>query len=167
MAVGFELGYGSVTGHGVEAGTNTESADETKLHIFLMNISLVYHFDVFVEWWKVLLVFYVKAGFDYNIWWITDGVGETTEYSGVAAEGESPLTLEGKGDTWGWHVTGGIKILLDVFAPRMAQTFDVDAGVNNSYLFAEVVYADISDFGSDTSFQLGDLVFLFGMAFEF
>jgi len=162
LAVGGEFGYGSVSGKGHEVATDTKSNDETTLNMLPMSIALVYHLDVMALRWDVPLVPFFKAGIDYNVWWITDGVDDTASY-----EDSNGKKFEGEGDTWGYHISAGIKLLLDVFAPSTAQTFDNEVGVNNSYFFAEYVYSDISDFGSDKSFQLGDSSFLFGLAFEF
>lgn len=165
LAIGGELGYGQVAGSGLASGTTSSTSDETKLHILPMSLALVYHFDVLAVRWSVPLVPYVKVGLDYHIWWITDGVGDTSEYVNTDAAGEHHT--RGSGDTFGWHVAAGLKLLLDDLAPGMARTFDNEVGVNNTYLFGEFLYADISDFGSSESFQLGDTTALFGLAFEF
>jgi hypothetical protein len=49
----------------------------------------------------------------------------------------------------------------------MAQTFDVEMGVNTTLLFAEYVFSWIDDFGSKKSWDLGSRTFLVGIAFEF
>jgi len=162
LAIGGEFGYGKVSGKGREVATDSKSNDETTFNMLPMSIGLIYHLDVLALRWDIPLVPFVKVGIDYNVWWITDGVDDTATF-----EDEDGETFEGEGDTWGYHASIGLKLLLDIFAPTMAQTFDNEVGVNNSYLFAEYVYSDISDFGSDKSFQLGDSTFLFGLAFEF
>ncbi len=163
LAVGFEMGIASITGDGLVAGTSTASTDETKFRFVPFSVSLVYHMDLFATKWDVPLVPYVKVGFDYVVWWITDGVGDIAHYK----DPKTGEDFEGRGDTWGYHVAAGLKILLDVLSPSMARTFDVEVGVNNSYIFAEFLYADISDFGSGGSFNLGAITGLFGLAFEF
>ena len=49
----------------------------------------------------------------------------------------------------------------------MARAFDLDMGVNNSYLFAEYLSATIDDFGDRNSLHLGDDTVFFGVAFDF
>ena len=167
IALGLEVGFGDVTGQGREVDSDTESSDTTVLSVVPMSLMLVYHFDVLATRWDIPLVPFFKAGIDCHIWWINDGVGETSTYETTNAETGKTTSMEAFGDTWGWHVSGGVKLLLDTFAPRMARTFDNDSGVNNSYLFAEVVHSVVDDFGSGNSFQLGDTSYLFGLAFEF
>jgi len=166
LAIGMELGYGSVSGSGLETGSDSAANDATEFNMIPMSLSLVYHFDVLAIKWNVPIVPFFKGGLDYNIWWINDGVGETATYESTDPDTLETSSFEGKGDTFGWHVAGGIKILLDTFAPDMAQGFDGDMGVNNSYVFAEFVYAVIDDFGSEKSFHLGGTSILFGIAFE-
>jgi hypothetical protein len=166
LAIGVELGYGSVSGSGLETGSDDSSTDSTEFNMIPMSLSVVYHFDVLAIKWNIPIVPFVKGGIDYNIWWINDGVGETATYETIDPDSLETSGFEGQGDTFGWHVAGGIKVLLDTFAPDMAQGFDRDMGVNNSYLFAELVYAVIDDFGSKKSFHLGGTSLLFGIAFE-
>ncbi len=167
LAAGYEIGYGGITGNGVNHNDATlKTEDETRLNIVPMAVSVTYAFDVGAVRYGFPLVPYVKAGLDYNIWWVSDGLDETATYCGDCVPGVD-TEFQGSGDTWGWHAAIGIKLLLDFFAPKMAQSFDVEVGVNNSYFFAELNYSDVSDFGSDKSWQLGGLNALFGLAFEF
>ena len=159
LALAFEFGYGSVTGKGQLKDGGGNSSDETTLHLIPISIGIAYNFDVLAIRWNIPLVPYVKLGIDYSIWIVTDGLGSITS--------DSDSGTDGSGDTWGWHTSVGLKILLDTFAPDMAQSFDIEAGVNNSYIFAELLYADISDFGSSKSWDVGALTGLFGLAFEF
>jgi hypothetical protein len=167
VAVGGELGYAAVTGKAVATGSTDSTTDETELNMVPFSLSLVYHLDIMALKWNIPLVPFFKAGLDYCIWWINDGLGDTSSYSSVDETTAKTTNFEGSGDTWGWHVSVGLKLLLDGFAPQMAQTFDNEIGVNNSYLFMEYVVSDIDDFGSDKSFQLGDKNLMFGIAFEF
>lgn len=168
LAVAIEIGYAQVTGNGFATGSLNRTSDETTLHIMPFTLALAYHFDVGAVRYDVPLVPYVKLGIDYYIWWITDGLGDTASFAVESQQTQSEVPVrDGAGDTWGWHVAVGVKILLDVLSPSTAQAFDVEVGVNNSYLFVELLYADVSDFGSDSSWQLGDMTVFGGVAFEF
>ena len=48
----------------------------------------------------------------------------------------------------------------------MAYDFERDAGVENTYLTLEYRFAQVDDFGSATSFRLGDDTFFIGLALE-
>jgi len=167
VAIGGEIGYAQVTGKGVASGSSESSTDETQFKMIPMSLSLIYHLDIMALKWNVPIVPFFKGGIDYNIWWINDGLEETSTYTSTDSTTGEAQEFKGSGDTWGWHISFGVKLLLDIFAPQMAQTFDNEVGVNNSYLFVEYVMSEIDDFGSDKSFRLGDDNLMFGIAFEF
>ena len=161
VGITFALGYLSESGNGIN-DDGSESVDETTFQMVPVRLGVVYRFDMPTREWSVPLVPYVKAGLDAYIWWIRSAAGISTYRDPATGELD-----EGRGVTFGWHVAAGVQFLLDVLAPSMSRTFDANAGVNNTYLFAEFLYADVDDFGSDTSMRLGDATFLFGLAFEF
>ena len=161
VGVGGGLGFGTVGGKAL-LSTGGTARDGTDLYLMPLNISVSYHLDFLAERWSIPLVPYVRAGFDYVVWWTTDGVGDVSDW----AETTTSSTRPGYGGVWGWHVAGGIKFLLDFLAPSMARIFDVEVGVNNTYLFAEFMHLVADDFGQGDSLRLGDSTFLFGIAFE-
>lgn len=152
---GGEVGYGQVSGSSLDPATGVAGADTTTFHM----VPFALNFGYFLDTWgdTVPLVPYAKVGLDYSIWWVTNGVGDTATY----------LDSKGSGDTWGLHVSLGVRILLDFFAPKMATSFDGEAGVNNSYIFAEWFYGWDNDFASASSWQIGDSTAMFGLAFDF
>lgn len=155
VSVGGEIGYGSVTGTSIDPTDGSAGADETSLHMLPLALTAGYYLDTWGD--IVPIVPYAKLGLDYNIWWVTDGVGDTSSVGGN----------RGSGDTWGVHFSLGARILLDFLAPGMARSFDAEAGVNNSYFFAEWYYGWDNDFGSGSSWQIGDSTAMFGLAFDF
>lgn len=163
VAVGANVGYSRITGKGLNPVTDEESTDSTAINVMPLTIQMVYRFDYLAQRFNVPLVPHVKAGFDYWIWWIENGVGDIAE-----VPGSKPNSVrQGYGGTWGGHVTLGIAFLLDFLAPSMAQTFDVDVGVNNSYIFFEYTWNWINNFGVGNSMDLSDGLFVGGLAFEF
>jgi hypothetical protein len=105
---------------------------------------------------------YVKAGLTCSVWWITNAKGEIANTYDLDNVGRTA-----HGSTFGFHAAGGLQIHLDWISETMAAEFDNEAGVNNSYLFFEYGYHGVNDFGSKTSFDLGDDTFSAGMMFEF
>jgi hypothetical protein len=159
---GASLGYGSVTGKG-RLSDGSEASDTTGLHLMPFTLGLMYEMDYAAERWNVPLVPFGRFDFVYTIWWFTDGSGSVTSHT--AADG---TRSQGYGGTWGFRYGGGLKLLLDVFAPDMAHSFDVDFGVNNTYLVAEITWYRVDDFGSSSSISLGaDRALSFGLGFEF
>ena len=117
---------------------------------------MAYHLNYLAEEFNIPLVFSAKYGVDYWAWWFLNADGN------LARADEA----EGSGSTMGTHFSVGVKFLLDWVDPSSAQSFDSDVGVNRSYLMAEFMRADVNDFGSETSMNLGGDTFLFGIAFE-
>lgn len=139
----------------------TDAADETRLRIVPFRVGLVYRFDYLQERWNVPLVIALKGGLDYYAWFVRTegGIADHTDALGNRTVG--------RGGTTGYHLAVGGYFLLDFLAPRMAANFDTNSGVNNTYLFAELMMARVDDFGGDGSWDLSDTSVLFGIAFEF
>ncbi|MDX9724557.1 MAG: MXAN_2562 family outer membrane beta-barrel protein, partial [Myxococcota bacterium] len=157
-AIGASFGYGGVTGKALTPEGET-SIDETSLDWLPLRLQAVYRFDLLAQRLDVPIAFQVKLGLDYYLWWIEDGGGDTA----VNEQGE-----DGSGGTFGWHTAFGISLLLDWLSPTLAKGFDVEWGVNNSYLFAEFLYASINGFGSSSSLDLStDGTYQIGLALEF
>ena len=163
VAGGGGFGYGQKSGHGYLSDGVTKASDSTTLHLLPLDFGVLYAYDWFAQTWNIPIVPYGRFDFVYAFWWFTNGVGDTSSYD--APDGSS--SSKGYGGTWGFRVAGGARLLLDTFAPAMARTFDVDFGVNNSYLLVEYVWARIDDFGSAKSIRLGGGYVNFGLAFEF
>jgi len=165
MTAGFGLGYGSVEAQGLVAdpatggSSGSRAVDESERRLLPLSVSLTYAFDLLAEHLSLPLVPFGSVGLDYCMWWIYDGEGE------LATTPESKG--EGKGGTAGFHFSVGLRLLLDFFAPDMASTFDLDMGVNNTYLFAEYLMTEINDFGDRSSINLSGNSLSFGIAFDF
>jgi hypothetical protein len=158
FALGMSAGYASVDGNGItESGAS--SPDTTSLSWMPLRLQLVYRFDWMATHWNFPLVPYGKLGLDYYVWWINDG----TDSTATNANGS-----QGSGGTFGWNAVGGLSFLLDWLAPSMAKSFDMEWGVNNSYLFFEYMYVDAGGlWNSATALNLSSDSFLFGLAVEF
>lgn len=154
------LGYGSVAGKGLLAD-GTKSADTTKMRIMPMSAGLVYRFDYLCIKYKIPVVPILKGGPIYSAWWITDGNGDVSTYTDATGK-ESRAS----GGTYGLFGAVGLSLLLDVFEPHSANTFDNEMGVNNSYIFAEYQVIWQNEFDSKDSFDLSDDLIMFGLAFE-
>jgi hypothetical protein len=147
----------------VAAGDCVRSGDQTALNVLPLQLMLVYRFDVLALRYKVPFVPYVKIGIAYYIWWIENG-------GGSVATATNPTTgqqVSGYGGTFGWTANPGMAFMLDVIDPSAARTMDTEVGINHTYLFAELNYADITGFGAKNKLVLSDLSWTAGLAFEF
>ncbi|MCA9562549.1 MAG: hypothetical protein KC561_03625 [Myxococcales bacterium] len=160
LGIGFGVGYMGNSGKG-RLADGTESIDETRFRMVPLRLFVGYRFDFLARQFGIPLVPYVDAGIDYHIWWVKSEGGVSTYLDN---DGEID---RGAGGVFGWHTALGLQFLLDSLADQMSRSLDANTGINNSYLFAEFLLADVDDFGSDESIRLGDSAFLFGLAFEF
>ncbi len=160
LALGFSAGYGEIYGHGIYSqGPNkgATSGDQTALKIVPVHVLAVYRFDVLALRYHIPLVPFVKLGVDPDLYEITNGSGGQS----VDAAGR-----KGIGVDYGWEGDLGLAFMLDVLDPDLARDFDLDVGINHSYLFGEWSYTNVNDFGGK-ALILSDQFFKFGIALEF
>lgn len=70
------------------------------------------------------------------------------------------------GDQMGYHMRGGLRLLLDYFDPETAKDFSSDWNVLNTYLTFEAIYSKVNDFGNE-DLDLGGLTYIGGIRFEY
>ncbi|MBA2664864.1 MAG: hypothetical protein H0U74_21425 [Bradymonadaceae bacterium] len=157
LGLGMHAGYASTTG----SVRNRDAIDEalpdtTTFRVIPLRASAVYRYDYSALNHGIPLVPVFKAGLDYYLWSIEGADGETAISNGNNASGGRA----------GWHASLGLHFLLDVVDPSSAAAFDLNWGINHSYLFVEYMMTRIDGFGS-TGFDLSDDQWMFGLAFEF
>lgn len=158
LGLGFHLGYGNISGSALDE-TGNKTVDSTELHWLPLRLSLVYRFDYLWTRFDIPLTLYAKAGFDYSFWWVEDGADSVPK---------SDDGKDGYGGVFGFHVVAGLAFVLDWLAPEMEKSFDVEWGINNSYIFAEYMYVQLDNFGADGAFDLTEkATFMIGLGLEF
>lgn len=162
LGAGLNLGYAEFFGKGFIPGTNQKSSDSTSLRVIPVTVFADYRFDWAAIHWKIPLVPYAKGGFGYWFWWTENGLGETS------GDGD------GKGTKLGFTWSAGLKLLLDFFDPYLANEFDREFGVNNTYLYIDYTQwhagfqANIFKHGiSKKGLDFSDNIVSGGLAFEF
>ncbi|MGC8928029.1 MAG: MXAN_2562 family outer membrane beta-barrel protein [Myxococcota bacterium] len=160
LSIGGATGFWQVVGKGIynyQTDTLQKSPDTTVFNITPVELNLIYKFDYYSSTVNIPLVPYVKGGLDYYIFWITDSRGDVSRYQN--SEGK---TFEGYGGKYGYHYAGGLMFLLDWIDRETASDFDMEFGVNNSYIFIEFYKAKIDGFGAD-GFDLSNSGLFFGL----
>jgi hypothetical protein len=157
-SVGFMQAYAKST---VEDGGDQDTTDYTVLNVIPMALMFVVRVDVLADKFNVPLVPYGKIGLNWYVWWVLNG-GEMESIGGD----------EGSGGTFGWQATVGLALQLDVLDPMTARTFDNEVGVNHTYLFVELLWAKVENFGTSDCLYLSTANFfgatvLAGLAIEF
>jgi hypothetical protein len=171
LGVGATLGYYRRTAHAFQFSgsgascpveTCARSGDETALNVIPMSLLLVYRFDYLAQRYHIPLVPYMKAGLAYYIWIIQNGSGSVAQF-----QVDANHVAKGYGGSFGFVLNPGIAFLLDVLDPKTARTIDAEIGINHTYLFCELHYANVDGFGASNKLNLGDTTFNAGIAFEF
>jgi len=159
IAAGLGIGYFSVTGTAPVANMpGTASGDQSQLKVVPVSLSAVYRFDYFLQERGFPLVPFGKLGLDWAYWQNTDGNGNIAD----AGSGGT-----GRGGTLGWHVAGGVALVLDFLDPDASHDFDQDLGVNHTALTFEFYHADISGLGQANRLHVGDTNWTLGLLLEF
>jgi len=143
-------------------GSGEKSSEETTLIVMPIVAVAVVRFDFAIREWQIPLAPYAKIGFATYLWFAEDGDG-TARADG--ADGEADAVL-GSGRTHGLELSGGIALLLDFLEPNAARKLDSNAGVNHSYLFAELLWANVDGFGAQGVMNLGDTTWNMGLLLE-
>lgn len=160
LGIGGHLGFSRVKGGAVATeettGEGAEIEDTTSFSIIPMRVSAVYRFDWLAQNTAIPISAGVKVGPDFYRWRVTTAAKETATFDGQP----------GAGWKKGWHFAAGLQLLLDFIDPSTAAAFDLNWGVNNSYLFVEYMATKVDDFGGE-GFDLSDDIWMFGLSFEF
>lgn len=164
LAVG--AGYSSFTATAPITGTDTSSGQESSLHIVPGYAVGVFRLDVLARNTVVPLVLYGKAGIAASYWWITSGdqLARRNALSPTAPDNARDFGQAATGLSYGWHLAAGAMIRLDFLEPRAQRAWDLQMGVNHSYLFAE--YMIVRDWDR-AQLRMGSNTWAFGLAFEF
>ncbi|MFH2006515.1 MAG: MXAN_2562 family outer membrane beta-barrel protein [bacterium] len=140
LGVGGTFGYFQAKGKALlESGE--PSGDDTTFNIMPFILQLVYRWDYTFKKWNIPLVPYIRAGFVYAFYWITDGNGDTAHFGAQGGKAH--------GGVWGYQINIGLAFVLDVLEPSAAKRMDTELGINHTYLFCEFVHSGLDDFGGD------------------
>jgi hypothetical protein len=160
LGPGFAIGYTKMNAPATftmpHNGT-TVSGENTALEIVPTYAVAVLRADVLWREVHVPLVPYAKLGVGYAFWRASNTLG-TSHAAGVVGEGAS----------LGTQLAVGLGLNLNVFDPYAAKNFDEAMGVNNTYLFGELMRSDLSGLGIQSSpLRVGESSWVLGLAFEF
>lgn len=160
LSIGGAIGFWQVVGKGVynlQSDVVERSRDTTVFNIIPLELNLIYRFDQFVNSANIPFAPYIKGGLDYYNYWITDSKGDISSYEG--ADGKRSDAYGGK---YGYHYSAGLMFLLDWIDRETSMDFDMEFGVNNSFIFIEYFNSSINNFGRE-GFDLSSRGIFFGL----
>lgn len=130
----------------------------------------VFRLDVLARRTVIPLVPYIKYGVGYAYWWVTNGdvlARRSLGLSPGAHATDTDLGQAATGGTFGTHFALGVMLRLDVFEPTVQRAWDLQMGVNHSYLFFEYTRAGLDGIGSRPQLHLDYETWNTGLAMEF
>lgn len=155
LGVGISAGYSTVEGNVLtEDGSDVE--DTTSFSVWPFRVGAIYRLDKWTVDSGFPFVLVGKLGLDLHHWNTRDTNGDVS-----VSDGNS-----GSGWKMGWHGSIGVDLLLDIIDPSSAALFDLNWGVNNTYLTVEWMFQNVDGFGGG-GIDLSDNYFLFGLNFEY
>ncbi len=155
-------------GSGCTLATCSRSGDESGLNILPLSALFIYRLDLLANRYHIPIVPYFKVGLAYYVWWMNDGNGILSASKKPSYQpGSTIQPQEAKGGSFGFVLHPGIAIQLDFLERKVAHTMDMELGINHSYLFVELNYANVNGFGAANKLNLSDTMVNTGLAFEF
>jgi hypothetical protein len=135
-----------------------------------MSLGAVYRFTELDDRFRVPIVPYGKLGLTYGLWWVRAPNGSLSQ----APDDDCPDPEAGMcdgdkalGASLGWQATVGIAIRAERIDKQSAQNLRNEMGIEHAGFFAELMYAKVDHFGSDSRLNVGDATWLVGINFEF
>ncbi len=140
--------------------TQTVSSNNTSLIVLPLRLELIYRFDYFAVRSNFPLVPYLRGGIDYYLWMVTNSSGGLARYTDSSGKEDQAL-----GGRLGFHFGLGVQFLLNILDPIASRSFDVEVGVNYTYLFFEWNFSWIGVVSP--GLNLSDSSFRAGLLFQF
>jgi hypothetical protein len=160
LGPGVAVGYTKMNANALfqaEHNGTLQSGETTSLEIIPTYAVAVLRADVFWHEMHIPLVPYAKAGIGYAFWRASNTLG-TSSYNGHS----------GVGGSLGTQLAVGVSLNLNPFDEYAARNFDEAMGVNNTYLFGELMRSDLSGLGIQSSpLRVGESSWVLGLAVEF
>lgn len=131
-----------------------EGVDTASLTVVPVSLGVVYRYDMLRRSFNIPLVFNLKAGADYHLWW--GGLGKkTAKYHGKSAQG----------GVLGYSASVGVAVSLEGLRAG-APVYGRDRNAQNDYIFAEYHLVRTPARGARLDFSDSTLVVI-GLAVDF
>lgn len=147
-------------------------SDTTAFRMIPASLGVVYRFTMLDDRFRVPVVPYGKAGLSYYLWWITQPSGSVAEAPTMDCPdpADPAMDCEGNralGGSLGWQASLGLAVRAERVDPNAAQSLRNEYGIEHAGVYAEMTYAQVDGFGSDTRLSVGGFTWFGGMNFEF
>ncbi len=144
--------------------TNTDGTQTTETvnvtqtaYVIPIRLDISYRLDYFALNYGVPLVPYIRGGINYSLFFVTNGDGD------ISSTTDGNYAFSGN---IGFHFALGLQLQLDFIDPVAARTFDVEVGVNHTYLFVEWSFSWVGQF-TENAYDLSNSMVRGGLMVQF
>ncbi len=174
LLVGGTAGYMQKSAYAYLDGTNEDqlmrersSTSRNTFRLIPTAATVSYRFTLLDDLYGIPIVPYVKGGLSYYIWWMKAPNGDVSK---VCEETSADMSCVKENKAYGGSLGFQGSIGLSIRAERI----DADAamsmrsgGIMHAGFYAELSYAKVDGFGSDSKLWVGDNTWFAGVDFEF
>jgi hypothetical protein len=174
FTVGGSLGYMQKSAYAYVAGTKQDdemrirsTSGKNTFRLIPMAATVGYRFTYLDDAYGIPVVPYVRGGLSYYVWWMKAPNGNLSKVCDAdSPEGMCENANKAYGGSFGFQGAVGLSI--------RAERIDADAatsmrtsGLMHAGFYAELSYAKVDGFGSDSKLSVGDNTWFAGVDFEF
>ncbi|MGN6108840.1 MAG: MXAN_2562 family outer membrane beta-barrel protein, partial [Kofleriaceae bacterium] len=174
LTVGGSIGYMQKTARAYAEGTNANMDPRPRVRDAKNTFRLIplaamigYRFTYLDDRWGIPVVPYARAGLSYYAWWITAPDGNVAKVCDAMPMPDSDC--EGNkalGGSFGYQGSIGLAIRAERI-DRSAAISMRNSGIQHAGFYAELYWAKVDGFGSDSKLSVGDTTWFAGVNFEF
>ena len=174
LTVGGSIGYMQKSAYAYLDGT-TESdimrerskASRNTFRLVPAAATVGYRFTYLDDMWGIPVVPYVRGGLSYYVWWMKAPNGDVSKVcEDMSIDGTCANTDKAYGGSFGFQGSVGIAIRAERVDADTATSMR-SSGLMHAGFYAELQYAKVDGFGSDSKLSVGDNTWFAGVDFEF
>lgn len=174
VTVGGSIGYMQKSAYAYLDGTNQDqamrersSASRNTFRLIPTAATVGYRFTALDDLYGIPVVPYVRGGLSYYVWWMKAPNGDVSKVcEDMAVDGSCAKSDKAYGGSLGFQGSVGIAIRAERIDADAAMSMR-NSGIVHAGFYAELSYAKVDGFGSDSKLSVGDNTWFAGVDFEF
>jgi hypothetical protein len=174
FTVGGSLGYMQKSAYAYVAGTSEDdkkrersTAGKNTFRLIPMAATVGYRFTYLDDAYGIPVVPYVRGGLSYYVWWMKAPNGNLSKVCDAdSPEGMCENANKAYGGSFGFQGAVGLSIRAERIDSAAATSMRT-SGLMHAGFYAELSYAKVDGFGSDSKLSVGDNTWFAGVDFEF
>lgn len=173
LGIGGSLGYMQKTAFAYVEGSSPDdprrprsTASENTFRLIPFALTATYRATQLDDLYGIPLVPYIRGGLSYYVWWVKGPSGDIAKVCRGDTMGADCDANKAYGGTLGFQGSLGLAIRAERIDRDAARSM-VQSGIYHAGFYAELMYAKVDGFGSDTKLSVGDKTWFAGVNFEF